>query len=228
MTYKVCTRCKSEKPLGEFSAAQGYSGGINARCRECRRVVTGEWYGEHREIVSQRNQERYYSNLDESRRKGRERALAYLRRKGVKPQRVFASEQERAAAQVEQKRFWVERNPEKRRQSCRDYAARHPEGVRVSRANHKGKRWDADGHLSVKEWKAILLFYGNRCALCDVSAADRPLTIDHFIPLVRGGGTDWTNVWPLCLVCNVKKGTSMPHAEKPPHVEALLKTGTFN
>lgn len=58
------------------------------------------------------------------------------------------------------------------------------------------------------ELEILTLFndYGWRCLGCD----DRPakLTIDHVVPVSRGGSSLIDNIQPLCLSCNIKKGTN--------------------
>ncbi|MCH9047163.1 MAG: HNH endonuclease, partial [SAR324 cluster bacterium] len=60
------------------------------------------------------------------------------------------------------------------------------------------------GHAGVskKQWMAILLRYGNKCAYC---GAEGKMTIDHVIPVFRGGIHAVDNVVPACSACNSKK-----------------------
>jgi 5-methylcytosine-specific restriction endonuclease McrA len=51
----------------------------------------------------------------------------------------------------------------------------------------------------------ILKRDGFRCVLCGVTAETSLLEIDHIIPVVRGGGTDETNLRTLCHICNTGK-----------------------
>ena len=95
-------------------------------------------------------------------------------------------------------------------------------------ANVKAQRRMAEGRVTTREWKAILLFYGNSCGMCKVSGNELPMTMDHFIPLARGGTNRWDNVWPLCMPCNVKKHAQIPSESHPPHVEIFQKTGTLS
>ena len=45
--------------------------------------------------------------------------------------------------------------------------------------------------------------YGKRCYLCG-EIAD---TIDHVIPISRGGTNDIENLRPACYDCNMRKGS---------------------
>ena len=55
------------------------------------------------------------------------------------------------------------------------------------------------------EWKALLLFCGNKCAKC--GAAEK-VTRDHIRPIYQGGTDSISNIQPLCPSCNYAKGPS--------------------
>ncbi len=48
------------------------------------------------------------------------------------------------------------------------------------------------------------------CAYCHESYPPRELTMDHIVPLVRGGKTVKSNVVPCCKDCNSKKKHMLP------------------
>ncbi len=56
--------------------------------------------------------------------------------------------------------------------------------------------------------KNILRRDGHRCQYCGRS--DIPLTVDHVIPLSRGGEETWENLVCACVKCNNRKGDSTP------------------
>lgn len=53
------------------------------------------------------------------------------------------------------------------------------------------------------EWEALKRTYMNRCAYC--AQGDAPLTIDHVVPLSRGGSHTPDNIVPACAGCNSRK-----------------------
>ncbi|MFO8008400.1 MAG: HNH endonuclease [Candidatus Brocadiia bacterium] len=50
----------------------------------------------------------------------------------------------------------------------------------------------------------------NRCQYCGAKFPSPELSIDHIVPMSRGGGTDWTNVVCACTECNKQKGGRTP------------------
>ncbi len=56
--------------------------------------------------------------------------------------------------------------------------------------------------------KNILRRDGHRCQFC--GRGDLPLTVDHVIPISRGGEDTWDNLVCACVDCNNKKGDRTP------------------
>lgn len=66
------------------------------------------------------------------------------------------------------------------------------------------KREGAPGGHTETEWQTVCEAWDRRCARC---GERRPLTLDHILPISRGGTDDITNIQPLCSRCNDIKGT---------------------
>ncbi|MFH1744172.1 MAG: HNH endonuclease [bacterium] len=76
----------------------------------------------------------------------------------------------------------------------------------------------------------ILLRDSHRCQYCGTKKPADHLTIDHLIPISRGGGDDWTNVVAACKSCNHRKGNYLPeeagmrllHRPRTPNLPSFL------
>jgi len=64
----------------------------------------------------------------------------------------------------------------------------------------------AQGTFTADEWKAIVKRQRGRCASCGMK---RKLTVDHIIPLSRGGTNFAFNLQGLCTSCNSKKSARL-------------------
>ncbi|MFN0157862.1 MAG: HNH endonuclease [Bacteroidota bacterium] len=62
--------------------------------------------------------------------------------------------------------------------------------------------------------KNILRRDGHRCQYC--GRADLGLTVDHVMPISRGGEDTWENLVCACVKCNNKKGDSTPEEAHMP------------
>lgn len=52
----------------------------------------------------------------------------------------------------------------------------------------------------------VYLRDGFRCQYCSWTGSILNLTLDHLIPLARGGKTTWDNIVTACKACNLRKG----------------------
>lgn len=57
--------------------------------------------------------------------------------------------------------------------------------------------------VTVADWMKILKDFDYRCAYCGISG---DMTVDHVLPLSRGGRHCVANLVPACLRCNTSKG----------------------
>jgi 5-methylcytosine-specific restriction endonuclease McrA len=57
--------------------------------------------------------------------------------------------------------------------------------------------------------KAIYTRDNYTCYLCGKDFGEHRLTLDHVIPLSRGGGNTWENLATCCKECNSKKGDKL-------------------
>jgi 5-methylcytosine-specific restriction endonuclease McrA len=65
------------------------------------------------------------------------------------------------------------------------------------------------GNFTAQEWTALVEYCEHRCLCCGKREPEIKLTVDHIVPLIKGGSNTIENLQPLCGVCNSKKGTSI-------------------
>lgn len=56
---------------------------------------------------------------------------------------------------------------------------------------------------------------GNKCVQCNTKHL---LSVDHIIPVVKGGGNNIENLQTLCKSCNSRKGLKNLHGTRPKEV----------
>lgn len=106
------------------------------------------------------------------------------------------------------RRYWGPRREqelERSRLKLRVWKQQHPELVWLQRQRRRAKEGAID--LTVEQWHFVLKKYGNRCAYCGVKGL---MTIDHVVPVAKGGKTTVQNVVPACRRCNSAKGVGVP------------------
>jgi len=54
------------------------------------------------------------------------------------------------------------------------------------------------------------------CGYCGEQFAEAELTVEHILPVSRGGRYEWTNVVTACRSCNTRKGNRLPEEASMP------------
>jgi 5-methylcytosine-specific restriction endonuclease McrA len=99
------------------------------------------------------------------------------------------------------RRYQVERD--RRRAYAVEYGRKRPEVGRAARAKRKALARKA-GVLTVsgRDWRRLCARHGWRCFYCGEHAH---LTMDHVVPIIRGGRHSIGNIVPACVSCNSSK-----------------------
>lgn len=91
------------------------------------------------------------------------------------------------------------------------YMKVHPEKSQLQTEKRRALKYGntpVDELLTETQWRDILDQYHHRCAYCG-KKADR-LTMDHVIPLAKGGKHSKDNIIPACRHCNCTKEARTP------------------
>ncbi|GLV61193.1 hypothetical protein KDH_80090 [Dictyobacter sp. S3.2.2.5] len=75
----------------------------------------------------------------------------------------------------------------------------------VAVCNKRARVRGLAGTLTTLDWQRSLDHFKQRCAYCGSALA---WTIDHFQPLLHGGGSTHSNTVPSCRACNAWKASS--------------------
>lgn len=89
---------------------------------------------------------------------------------------------------------------EKRIAYATDYFRKNPHVAQATKRNRRSAA--SKGRVRPEDWKALCRRFGHRCAYCGEKL---PLTMDHVVPLVRGGSNFIGNILPACRSCNCRK-----------------------
>lgn len=131
-------------------------------------------------------------NYDRNAEQKRERAKRY-RKANIERLREYYKRwaQENAERLAEYKKRWAKESerPETRR------------NIDVAR---RARERNAEGTFTFEEWQELCERYLWKCICCH---KELPLTVDHVIPLSKGGSNYIDNIQPLCRSCNSRKGT---------------------
>ncbi len=118
---------------------------------------------------------------------------------------------------IEQTAAYAKAHPEIRRKVARNYRKRHPDkfhavAARRSAIKRAGCAKDPKVDALIALWRRRKDFV---CFYCKGKFAASKLTVDHFVPLIKGGLHISTNLRKSCRSCNSRKSDKLPMEFQP-------------
>lgn len=194
--------------------------------------VRQQYRSEHPDRIRDSRQRYYYKNRDRLLTEQRDR---YAQNPLAKRQKNKAwAERNREKIKAYSHAHYL-RNKENIRRRTKEFCRNHRDELnRKARLRYKqnpqraadvNRKWRAKNRDKVSEWyrdyharrrsasvvERVVLSeltrrHGSRCYLCDRMLGSKHVTIDHVIPLIRGGEHSYRNCRPCCRSCNSRKG----------------------
>jgi 5-methylcytosine-specific restriction endonuclease McrA len=197
MEGKTCSKCGVWKPYSEFHKAKQNPDGYKGQCKICRL----DWHRQNAEREKARMLRAYYANREE--RNAKRSEWAKQNREHVREVERRYWNKNRDKKRAKDVRYYQRHKPEHMRYS-RQWKRNNPDKVRIIELRRRARKERCGGTHTLPEWKALCNQYGNKCLSCGNTGR---LTVDHVIPLSKGGTNDIGNLQPLCLSCNIRKNT---------------------
>jgi 5-methylcytosine-specific restriction endonuclease McrA len=107
---------------------------------------------------------------------------------------------------LEISREWKANNKERRKEVDKQWRQNNPEAQRERGRRRRARKYDAINKSSLKvtakDIETLKNNFGQSCAYCGAVAK---ITIDHVVPLAKGGTHEIENLLPCCQSCNSSK-----------------------
>ena len=230
---KVCAKCKEEKPETRFYKRSG-SDTLRPYCIDCTNAYSREysqtqqrrsWKKKYRQREDVKKKTHEYNTSVEVKKKNRIR-MRELR----KDKKFLEAERKRNKKYHKKKRednreeynqymreyrktdnynSWrseYNKSPDiqkRRKERLKEFFSKNPEKHQEYGNRRRSRENNSPGSFTTKEWKSLCRQYNHRCARC---GEKKKLTVDHVVPLSKGGSNYIDNIQPLCSSCNSSKG----------------------
>jgi 5-methylcytosine-specific restriction endonuclease McrA len=207
---KRCTHCGETKPFDEFGMHPTTRDGRQSWCKVCTREAARK--------IREARPEHCRAQVEDWRKRNPEYMPVYQKARYAANREQMAADERKRRAQRKANGIKVwhsERSLAHRRQRVREYAQRNAEQLlayhRAYYASGRGHGYQHarkariqgnGGRYARSEWAALCEKYGQKCLACGET---RPLSVDHIVPLSRGGPNTIDNIQPLCKPCNSRK-----------------------
>lgn len=187
-----------------------------------------KYYQDNKSLSSKRNKEWILANPEKNR--GYKRKWATNNQDKIRAHRVAVApiisikNKERYRANGEPikdraRNRWRNLTPEQRlehNKKRRERYAKNPDIRNIPAILRQATDRVGFGKITKLEWKEVCEKYGNKCYYCGSTGK---ITLEHLLPVSRGGTNELSNLRPACPSCNYSK-----HNKTPEEYYLWLKT----
>lgn len=194
LSLKKCGKCHVIKDIEQFGKCKGRPDGRHPTCKECRR----EYARQNRDKIAEYKRSYYLNNKDkilESQKMRYSLGLGTHREYRIKNRDRISK----------YNRLYRSSNIEKCRELNFKWKQNNLDRVRIIEARRRVRiSGNAIESLPSDFWQTMLEFYGERCMVPGCTNIE--LTLDHIIPVSKGGAHAIDNFQILCKSHNSSKG----------------------
>lgn len=173
--YKICRECGCRKLTTDFYKDTRASDGLRCYCKECCQARDRKRRALNGNAIRAKKRARYKDNKERINQECRE---------------FYAKNREKCLAAS---KVWAEKNKDK---------------IRLHSQNRRVRESSQRGRIPKDYWQFMISVYGDKCMnpSCQYpQTKNNYLTLDHVVPLIKGGLHDISNFQILCKSCNSSK-----------------------
>lgn len=198
---KRCVACRKSRG-GRTREQRAKRREYDARNKDKKAACARRHYQKHKEKIKARVKKYREENIEEVRK----------REKRYK--------ENNKAAVREVKRRWRQNNLQRSNDTVKRWQKNNPDKFKTIQNNYRARRRKAKGSFTSDEWSNLCKKYDSTCLRC---GSQDKMTVDHVVPLVKGGTNYIENIQPLCRSCNASKGAKVRDYRTPKLIAAWPK-----
>lgn len=213
LSSKVCKgKCGLDLPLDAFGVHPLGRFGRKSKCKACLAEIGRQTWAPTEEQQEAARQRAKAWNAANPERKN-EASKAWAKENPEKHNSIVRRWRKKNPErnQATNRASW-ERNKKSAQASAKRWRLEHPEAYREAQRRWRIENADywrgraeviARGDLTWEQWAEVIEQFQHACAYC--LRTDVKLSMDHLIPVSRGGPHTQSNVVPACKSCNSRK-----------------------
>lgn len=192
---KTCSRCGVEKPIDRFGKRRDAHDGHDGTCKDCRatQARTANSCPSRRALV------RAACRRWRARNRDRENERARLH---------YLGNRDRSAVTAKN---WAARNPGRKRDILRQWRAENSAQAAILNARASGLRRARVAAVNAEPIDRYIVFERDKwiCGICHKHVERAEASVDHIVPIARGGSHTYDNCQAAHLKCNLSKGAKL-------------------
>lgn len=204
---KKCSKCGEVKPLEEFNKDKSRKDGRQVRCRECEKQRNRQYNKVNREQIAERKKQYHQDNREKQLEQNRQYHQDNRKKIAERKKQYCEANREKI---VKRKKEYYQANRKQIAEYSKQYRKDNKEACKLREQKRRAREANAAGHCTPEQLQARFDYHGNRCVYC---GSEENLTLEHMVPLSKGG-TNWpANLAPACESCNCSKGARKTFVE---------------
>ena|ERR1022692_1074074 len=188
---KWCPQCHQTRCKGCYTRDKKRGDGLDAWCRYCNNAKRKIYREANKEKSRDAQEQSYQNNLPHYR--SYQRAYREANREEINLLRREKKYQSQPLEKERRKLYELENRE------------RFSEVKRAQWVRRRALKRNAEGDYTPLEWEQLCIQHNHTCLCCGRGEPEIKLTVDHVIPLSKGGSNYIGNIQPLCLSCNSSK-----------------------
>lgn len=245
-SLKHCSKCDQYLDLSLFGKNKSAKDGLTHWCKSCKKISSDNYRAANKEKIVEKSkvyrettghdsiyyaanrekilaQKREYSEKNKEILKEKHRNYYYANQEQILDRAKVYQQKNKPKLNLKSRKYhWA--NRERILPLKREYYSAHLDHASVKRSRYRATKFGCEGSHTVEEWKYIKEINGNKCLKCGRTEPEIKLSVDHIIPLSRGGTDNIGNIQPLCLSCNKRKFTKIEDYRSRRLVRGKLRT----
>lgn len=203
---KHCRVCKEWKSFGLFYRRKDSPDGYRTECRACLDARAKAYATHNRDAIRKYKREwmrRKYTTSEDLRQYRHEYNLAYYRR--TRSERLAHARKYNKRPDIAARRRAYNASPERRerdRHNRQVWRRNNRDRYLLNKHRRRAAEKAGGGSYTEAQWRELVTLCGGQCLAC--GRIER-LTVDHIVPVSKGGGNSIDNLQPLCFWCNSGK-----------------------
>lgn len=215
MEMKKCSKCGELKPLSEFQKDKSRKDGYCYRCKECvnsdkhKKAYAKEYRENHKEYFKEKHAE----YRERNREKERERSKQYRLKNPEKTKEYYIKNRDRI---LKYNHEYTQSDHGKRVIKARRKTDKYKGLKTYSRMKRRNKYLSGDKTITLEKLyerdNGVCKICGGLCDYNDyeiindtIIAGNNYPSIDHIVPINKGGSHTWDNVQLSHRLCNCRK-----------------------
>lgn len=221
---KICTQCKRLLVANKinFTGHKNMKYGVSSKCKVCENenrrkkynndsdykekvsIMNQLYYKNNKESISKRQKEHYEQNKDYILERQKE---YYEQNKDHILERQFEYYNTHKEEDNARSREYYKNNKEKMKERQKIYNLEHPEVSFNAKCKRRFREEEQGSGLTKEQWKEMMDYFDWQCAYSGkyIGNNSDQRTIDHIIPLSKGGEHEIWNLVPMYYSYNSSK-----------------------